>query len=163
MPLMKGKSEKAFKHNVGVEMEAGKPKAQSLAIAYATKRRGKKMAHGGDVGHPIGAEYEHEEEMEPAGHEAGESAHEEAMEHSSDMIARIMHKHHKYSQGGMVANDVGVAEADKEPAEFDDLVLDDHLEGEQPEDSNEHGEHVSDDPIDRIMMKRKKDKMPRPA
>src|SRR6185312_16954339 len=43
------------------------------------------------------------------------------------LIDRIMRKH--YSKGGQVANDVGVAEADKLPAEYDDLVLrDDDME-----------------------------------
>jgi len=50
MPLMHGKSEKAFKHNVRTEMHEGKPQNQSLAIAYALKRRAKKMAEGGEVG-----------------------------------------------------------------------------------------------------------------
>jgi hypothetical protein len=79
------------------------------------------------------------------------------VEEDADMIARIMHKRKEYARGGMVANDVGVAEADESPAEFDDLVLDDHLDGSQPVDSNEHGdEDVSDDPIDRVMLKRRK-------
>lgn len=49
MPLIKGKSERAFKKNVKTEMEHGKPQDQALAIAYATKRRAqhKKMAKGG--------------------------------------------------------------------------------------------------------------------
>lgn len=47
MPLVKGKSEKAFKQNVRTEMHAGKPLKQSLAIAYSMKKR-KKMAEGGD-------------------------------------------------------------------------------------------------------------------
>lgn len=46
MPLAKGKSEKAFKQNVRTEMHAGKSQKQSLAIAYAMKRR-QKMAKGG--------------------------------------------------------------------------------------------------------------------
>lgn len=50
MPLEHGKSKKAFEHNVKAELHAGKPLAQSLAIAYATKKRAKKMAHGGEVG-----------------------------------------------------------------------------------------------------------------
>lgn len=84
-------------------------------------------------------------------------------EQDADMIARIMHKRKEYSQGGMVANDVGVSEADELPAEFDDLVLDDHLEDTSGA-GNEHGdEDVHDDSIDRIMLKRKKDRMPRPA
>ncbi len=51
MPLMKGKSEKAFKKNIKTEYEAGKPLKQSLAIAYAMKHKskGKKMADGGPI------------------------------------------------------------------------------------------------------------------
>lgn len=41
MPLIKGKSKKAFSHNVGVEMDAGKPRDQALAIAYSMKRKAK--------------------------------------------------------------------------------------------------------------------------
>lgn len=47
MPLMHGKSEKAFSQNVRTEMEHGKPQKQALAIAYAMKKRSKKMAKGG--------------------------------------------------------------------------------------------------------------------
>lgn len=51
MPLVKGKSEKSFVKNMKTEMEHGKPKNQSLAIAYAMKRKAqkKKMAQGGEV------------------------------------------------------------------------------------------------------------------
>jgi hypothetical protein len=49
MPLIKGKSDKAFKKNIEVEMEAGKPQKQSIAIAYATKRAASKKARGGEV------------------------------------------------------------------------------------------------------------------
>jgi hypothetical protein len=48
MPLIKGKSEKAFKKNLETEMHAGKPQDQSLAIAYALRKKAKKMAQGGD-------------------------------------------------------------------------------------------------------------------
>jgi hypothetical protein len=47
MPLFKSKSKKAFQHNLKEELHAGKPEKQSLAIAYAMKKRGKKMAGGG--------------------------------------------------------------------------------------------------------------------
>lgn len=47
MPLMHGKSKKAFSKNVKTEMEAGKPQKQALAIAYSVKRKPKKMAGGG--------------------------------------------------------------------------------------------------------------------
>jgi hypothetical protein len=47
MPLSHGKSKKAFSHNVEVEMDAGKPQKQAVAIAYSEKRRAKHEAHGG--------------------------------------------------------------------------------------------------------------------
>ncbi len=51
MPLMQGKSPKAFKSNIKAELNAGKPMKQALAIAYSTKRKKKdKMAEGGEVG-----------------------------------------------------------------------------------------------------------------
>lgn len=37
MPLQKGKSEKAFKHNIKAEIKAGKPQKQAVAIAYSKK------------------------------------------------------------------------------------------------------------------------------
>lgn len=49
MPLVKGKSEKAFKDNVRKEYKEGKPLKQSLAIAYSMKRKGK--AQGGKIEH----------------------------------------------------------------------------------------------------------------
>lgn len=41
MPLQSGKSEAAFKHNVEVEIEAGKPQKQAVAIAYRQRREAK--------------------------------------------------------------------------------------------------------------------------
>lgn len=54
MPLIKSKSKKAFEHNMETEMAAGKPKDQSLAIAYNVQRKPKKkkMADGGNVKAP---------------------------------------------------------------------------------------------------------------
>ena len=49
---MHSKSKKAFTHNLTTEYDEGKPMKQSLAIAYALKRRGKKEAEGGEVRHP---------------------------------------------------------------------------------------------------------------
>jgi hypothetical protein len=50
MPLVKGKSHKAFVHNLKAELHAGKPKDQALAIAYSEKRQAEhKMAEGGEV------------------------------------------------------------------------------------------------------------------
>ena len=69
MPLIHGKSKKAFEHNIGAEMEAGKPQKQALAIAYAMKRRHKKMAQGGVVEKLMDLSHEkesHEHLPEPA-------------------------------------------------------------------------------------------------
>lgn len=38
MPLEKGKSKKAFQHNVATEVHHGKSIKQAVAIAYAQKR-----------------------------------------------------------------------------------------------------------------------------
>jgi len=46
MPLIKSKSDKAFKKNVAAEVNAGKPVKQAVAIAYSTKRAAKKAAGG---------------------------------------------------------------------------------------------------------------------
>lgn len=86
------------------------------------------------------------------------------------MIGRIMAK--RYSKGGQVANDVGVAESDKLPAEYDDLVL----RNDDMEDADYTGANSGDeignkgederrkDIISRIMASRaKKDRLPRPA
>lgn len=51
MPLKHSKSKQAFSSNVKAEMDTGKPKDQSLAIAYSVKRKAqrKKKASGGMV------------------------------------------------------------------------------------------------------------------
>ena len=42
MPLIKSKSDKAFKENVKKEIKAGKPQKQAVAIAYSVQRQAKK-------------------------------------------------------------------------------------------------------------------------
>jgi len=42
MPLIKSKTEKAFKENIKAEVKAGKPVKQAVAIAYAEKNAAKK-------------------------------------------------------------------------------------------------------------------------
>jgi hypothetical protein len=48
MPLIKSKSEKAFKKNISTEIRSGRPMKQAVAIAYSVKRDAKK-ADGGVV------------------------------------------------------------------------------------------------------------------
>jgi hypothetical protein len=142
----------------------------SFAAGYAMKKRAKKMCSGGDMMAEGGevnekAEYDPKEDPMPKDNEA-------ANMEDADMIARIMHKRKMYSEGGQVANDVGIAEADKEPAEYDDLVLRD----DDMEDADYDGENSGDmkgdadqdardaDTIAKVMSSRKKkDRMPRPA
>ena len=49
MPLIKSKSEKAFKSNIKAEIAAGKPPKQAVAIAYDVQRRAPKKAAGGGL------------------------------------------------------------------------------------------------------------------
>jgi hypothetical protein len=49
MPLIKSKSEKAFKSNIKAEIAAGKPQKQAVAIAYDVQRRAPKKASGGGL------------------------------------------------------------------------------------------------------------------
>jgi hypothetical protein len=48
MPLIKSKSDKAFKKNISTEVKAGKPVKQAVAIAYSVKRGAQKMKDGGE-------------------------------------------------------------------------------------------------------------------
>jgi hypothetical protein len=48
MPLIKSKSDKAFKKNISTEVKAGKPVKQAVAIAYSVKRGAQKMKNGGE-------------------------------------------------------------------------------------------------------------------
>ena len=67
MPLIKSKSKKAFEQNLKTEIEEGTPMKQSLAIAYALKRKAKKMADGGQVEHEAAESdaVERQEHQEP--------------------------------------------------------------------------------------------------
>lgn len=47
MPLIKSKSDKAFKQNIKAEIAAGKPQNQAVAIAYDVQRRANKADGGG--------------------------------------------------------------------------------------------------------------------
>lgn len=42
MPLIKSTSKKAFGHNIGAEIKAGKPQKQAVAIAFSEKRSASK-------------------------------------------------------------------------------------------------------------------------
>lgn len=203
MPLIHGKSDRAFSQNVRTEMEAGKPQKQSLAIAYRLKRKAEhqKMAEGGPVEggvhadvsskewgggarrgtslageHVRGATMAKEKGWDKAAASRTESAKNIHRENLNELrsakkpnlyadggiVDRIMSK--RYSEGGMIANDDEPI-ADTEPNDFDVLPQEDELEEHYTgaNSGDEDGGLADDDMIDRIMLKRKKDRMPRPA
>lgn len=57
MPLIKSKSDKAFKANIKAEIKAGKPQKQAVAIAYAVKRKAPKKAGGGAMDYDSDIDY----------------------------------------------------------------------------------------------------------
>ncbi len=159
MPLMNSKSPEAFKHNLKAEMKAGKPMAQSLAIAYAQKRKARKMAEGGNVDPEYFGRVADETDggESRTGQRWAEDSKKSAMTpyspeykhdqetkmrgwaeeypefhyaHGGDIVDKVMRKH--YSEGGKVSNG-GEDElshlADGDPNNFDDLALRDDLEG----------------------------------
>jgi len=97
MPLSHGKSKEAFSKNVSTEMHAGKPMKQSLAIAYAMKRR-KKMAMGGQLASGyLGMPYEPVMKNKAALEEDDKDLNQEGEEDEGPMGA--------YAQGGMTMRD----------------------------------------------------------
>lgn len=123
MPLFKGKSEAAFKHNVRTEMNAGKSQKQSLAIAYQMKRK-KKMAKGGDVkgvhrdqmskgkslaGEIVRGAREGGKEKHQSMNELAKTLHEEKLEELKGMKG----PHGNYAEGGEVDGPVSEEEAKK--------------------------------------------------
>ena len=146
----------------------------SFGTAYQTKKHNKKMCNGGKMAE--GGEVEEQKtgyakepisEMDAGGGYEDETEMGDDDMKDADMIARIMHKRKMYSKGGMVANDTPPI-ADSKEADYDVLATeDDDMEDADYTGANsgdERGdERVSDDPVDRIMMKRKKQHNPRPA
>lgn len=140
----------------------------SLAMAYAMKKRSKKMAEGGEVAMddtPMSAE-ERKKRLEASMRKAFHYAKGGDVEcdYDDEMVGRIMK-----SRGGMIANESEPV-ADFEENQFDDLVLRDSLEFSDT--GANSGDEIGDDQEDedrkdivrRIMRSRsKKDHNLRPA
>lgn len=160
---------------------------KNFAMAHAMKKRSMKMAKGGEFSEEEASgyskfkvppakqeDYSEKEKMIMEGDmDEYEPMHEEEYA-DGGMVDRVMKYRggKMYSKGGQVANDVGVVEADKLPAEYDDLVLrDDDMEDADytgansgDEIGNEGEDERRSDIISRIMKSRaKKDRNPRPA
>lgn len=71
MPLKTGFSKDTFSHNVATEMDSGRSRAQSLAIAYAQKRKAerlKRMWRGGySAGGTVAPDLQ-DDDLEVTGH-----------------------------------------------------------------------------------------------
>lgn len=116
MPLKTGTSPKTFSSNIKTEMAAGKPQKQSVAIAYAQKRKAEKMRkmwRGGEVDHPLAPPEENvptkdEVHSPTAAHLERESLHEKRAERHSGRMETTqgagMDVEHM-SEGGMVEDD----------------------------------------------------------
>lgn len=157
----------------------------SLEIAYAMKRKARKMASGGQVptdqtlgkriGYPGFSEggsimddpdYGESEDRRPTQDEAPYEIMTPGV--SDDLVDRVMAK--RMSQGGRVANgSMTEGLAGMRPNEFDDLVLRDDLEsssdGENNGDfiGNEQEDADRADIVSRVMRSRaKKDRLPNP-
>lgn len=100
MPLIKSKSKKAFESNMEAEMKAGKPKDQSLAIAYSMKRKAsKKMADGGMIS-------QSEREAQAKRMDDEQQSKQEANDSIDEQMDSIeAAKKHKFAYGGMAQND----------------------------------------------------------
>lgn len=157
----------------------------SMAIAYAMKKQGKKMAQGGSMpcaAHGMDAcKMCHGGKMAEGGEVEDEASgyHDmpiespevtEDYEYPEDIVGRIMMSRDQgYSEGGRVANDTPPV-ADFEDNQFDDLVkrddLEQHYTGANSGDEigNDSLEEQVRDIVSRIMRSRgKKDRMPVPA
>ncbi len=92
---MAGKSKQAFSHNVGAEMNAGKPQNQALAIAYSVKKKNaKKMSEGGMV--------------------ENEKLHPEHEDHAENIVQKFFGDKMGYADGGMVESEPDEASEDME-------------------------------------------------
>jgi hypothetical protein len=164
MPLIKSPSKKAVSKNIAVEMDAGKPQKQSIAIALDIQRRAKrkKLANGGELP-SIHSKDEKEMEMMkdmPSRHDEIEATHEHmtdidearderdlAMMAMGGIAERIRHKEKMMAKGGEV--DLQDSNGDEHLNEEDQLSYEaarkktyydlDQLD-DQPMDSNEHGD-----------------------
>ena len=154
MPLIKGKSPKAFSHNVEAEMHAGKPQKQALAIAYSVKRAMNKKAKGGMIDH-----YDEGGKVEkplydtsgyskpnpdiggaiksaaksigslfsgPSSSQAAEKKAHGGMIHPKHMVQMIMKK--KMAEGGLVSPEdhMSMDQMDEADHNDDDFLADDH-------------------------------------
>lgn len=125
MPLIRSASKEAFKENFKTETDAGKPMKNSLAIAYAMKKR--KMAKGGMV--------EENEKLHPE-HEPMDQG------RAASIVHAIMASKKGYAHGGMVEEDEHDSSEDQ--AEESSHADDTFLTGEHDVDDSPDGMEMSE-------------------
>lgn len=149
MPLMQGKSKQAFSHNVGAEMDSGKPQKQALAIAYAIKRN--KKAKGGEVGDmdqtkmdPMddinSADIQQTEDLDLQGFDENDSKRKPISVMASNgmrdskSIAQAIMKSKNYEKGGMVDDFLSPEDEDLGPMGegMEEHDREDHMTEESP-------------------------------
>jgi hypothetical protein len=151
MPLITGKSQKSFEKNLKTELHSGKPLNQSLAIAYAMKRKAQKKAHGGEIHidinpHPEELKHEKYAHGGHVGHHSGKS---------SPVHAHSSHSKHHLAHGGKVSHYAKGGRV--EPEEDMEHEWEQELSAHEAHESTEHEMEeegiVKDDLIGRILKK----------
>lgn len=147
MPLMKGKSQQAFGHNVGAEMKAGKPQKQALAIAYSMKKKAAKKAHGGMMNeklHPQ-AKYALGGEVEAIEDQDIDKEMEEAAIHKA--LMKQMNEGGIYAAGGLVHKEGEdfLSDEEEDSMQNHSMVDSDGQRQDEMEDIHPMPEHMSPD------------------
>lgn len=173
MPLIHSKSKKAIGENIEKEMDEGKPKKQSIAIALSVQRnaKAKKMAQGGMI--PSGSQDTKEPPMPspkpddrrlpPKEYMSGKMDSPEDQQIMSMVESILMKRRGRMmAEGGMVDIEENGEESGSTP--FDTMnsdaakkeLYDDSQLSPQPEDSNQHGDDIESDAHDMISKIRAK-------
>jgi hypothetical protein len=114
MPLIKSKSDKAFKSNIKAEIAAGKPPKQAVAIAYSTKRMAKKATGGSTSPYDYDSDQDYYQAIGRLKDEDGES--QEAPRISSAVLNKqksMRRKNAAASNMSMMAKRAGDTEENK--------------------------------------------------
>lgn len=120
MPLIKGKSKKSFEKNIKTEIAAGKDPKQAVAIAYSIKRKAEHKAEGGEIMKPKSiADIIIERKKKVKDDQV------DIQDNGDVTMPKLEELNDKAARG---------------KAYFDDSQLED-----QPEDSNMHGDDLSDE------------------
>jgi hypothetical protein len=141
MPLLKSKSAKAFSHNVGAEMDAGKPPKQALAIAYSIKRRNRKNMNEGEQVQKEKSLGDKIVDVYKSFGAKDETPHEEMNKDKANAFSQgFKNATHSYSEGGEVEEPI--EEMHSEMENKDDFLSDEDSESPFQDASDENEPHM---------------------